>query len=101
VCTQRKKGEAKSQGILNVGTFYICEEPRLTLPNMDTSSTGWAAPVIALSCTLSTHHHPFLPNTTSYYTIIQAIFYSSFSFKSFQTKLTSFSTSCTIHQQEK
>jgi hypothetical protein len=43
-----------------VNALYICEESRPTLPNTGTLSAGWAAPVIALLYTLSTHHHPIL-----------------------------------------
>jgi hypothetical protein len=65
--TQRKKGNAKSQGILNVSTPYIYEESRPILPNIDTSSSGWATPVIALLYTLTT---PSYSNTTSHYTMV-------------------------------
>jgi hypothetical protein len=43
-----------------VNTPYICRELRPTLPNTSTSSADWVTPVIALSCTLSTHCHPIL-----------------------------------------
>jgi hypothetical protein len=58
VCTQRKKGNAKSQGILNVSTSYICKESRLILLNANTLSASWTVSVIALLYTLSTHQHP-------------------------------------------
>jgi hypothetical protein len=40
-----------------VSILYICRGSRPILPNVDTSSAGWIAPVIAFLYTLSTHHH--------------------------------------------
>jgi hypothetical protein len=59
--TQRKEDNAKSQGILNMSTSYICKESRPTLPNTDTLSTSWTIPVIAFSYTLSTHQYSSIP----------------------------------------
>jgi hypothetical protein len=58
ICTQRKKGEANSLGILNISTLYICRGSRPILLNVDTLSVGWTALIITL---LNTNQHSSIP----------------------------------------